>query len=249
MKGGNLHEPSVFTHFLPGILSGFVFGGIAGTLIITHIAVGSLQFFWQSIRQEKEVDTSCADISGLHATSEMSEAGTQFTSIVVGDGEVTSLTVPQEHIRYVPSTDSTEAYLTAVALADQQAAFPATSLYRVDYCAKTLTHILGSSEDSLLLGVSAAGSWVLFQDADGLKLMQTDDHRVLSAQVTSSAPLVEFLFSPREDAIAVRYADSLVVVWNTGLHGTSVTEEAGLLSTSLPAWDFQSVDEYSAMFE
>jgi len=248
MQGGKHHEPSVFTHFVPGLLSGFVVGGIVATLVISHIASTSLQFFWQAVHETKKSNTtSCADVSGLQITSEVSDTGSVLTSVMVGDGNETLLTVPVENIRYVPSSGVFEAYLTAVASSVQQGAFPAASLYRVDYCAKTVTHVLGNSEESVeVLGMSSAGNWVVYMRGENFMMMQADDGETIVPPFFASSRPEEVLFSPTQEAVALRYVNGERAVWNMGEHGYIVSEEVGAVGDVLPAWGVQSPVEYLA---
>lgn len=249
MRGGKHHEPSVFTHFLPGMLTGFVVGGVIGTVIITHIATRSMEFFWQAVHQDKvsEVTTSCADDSGLQVTSRVTDTGSVVTSVVIGDGEEFLLTLPPELIHFVPSSEISEAYLTAVSSSLQKDAFPATSLYRVDYCEKTLTHILGDHEESVeILSMSHAGNWVLYMKNSALMLMQSDDARTFAFSQSALSRPEEVLFSPFQDAVALRFLDGTRVVWNVGLHGDSLIESVGIAGDILPAWGMRTVSEYYA---
>ena len=249
MHGGkHHHEPSVFTHFVPGLLSGFVVGGIVGALVITHIASTSLQFFWQSVHQEKtfEAVESCADDSSLQVTSRVTNTGSIVTSVVIGDGEEFLLTLPPELVHYVPSSQVSEAYLTAVSSSLQKDAFPATSLYRIDYCNKTLTHILGDHEESVeILSMSHAGNWVLYMKDAALMLMQVHDARTFAFSQPISRP-EEVLFSPFQDAVALRFVNGTRAVWNMGLHGKTLSEDMGTVGDALPAWGMRTVAEYLA---
>jgi len=250
MHGGkHHHEPSVFTHFVPGLLSGFVIGGIIGALVIARIASTSLQFFWQAVHEDEasEAVESCADGSGLQVASRVTDTGSVVTSVVIGDGEEFLLTLPPELIHYVPSSEISEAYLTSVPSALQKDAFPATSLYRIDYCKKTLTHILGDHEESVeILSMSHAGNWVLYMKDATLMLMQANDARTFAFSRLSTSRPEEVLFSPFQDAVALRFPSGIRAVWNVGLHGKTLSEDMGTTGDTLPAWGMRSASEYLA---
>lgn len=247
MQGGKHHEPSVFTHFVPGLLSGFVVGGVVATLVITHIASSSLQLFWQAVHEDttSQVVESCADGSGLQVTSRTTDTGSIVTSVVIGDGEEFLLTLPPELIHFVPSSEISEAYLTSVPSFLQKDAFPATSLYRIDYCEKTLTHVLGDHKESVeILSMSHAGDWVLYMKDAALMLMQSDDARTFAFSQSSLSRPEEVLFSPFQDAVALRFIDGTRVVWNIGLHGYVLSEDVGVPGETLPAWGMRTIAEY-----
>lgn len=249
MHGGKHHEPSVFTHFLPGMLTGFVVGGIIGTMIIAHIAMRSMEFFWQAVHEDSASvgAVSCADSSSLQVTSRVTDTGSTITSVVIGDGEEFLLTLPPELIHFVPSSQISEAYLTAVPSSSQKDAFPATSLYRIDYCEKTLTHILGDHQESVeILSMSHAGNWVLYMKNSALMLMQTDDARTFTFLQPALSRPEEVLFSPFQDAVALRFLNGARVVWNVGLHGETLVENVGVAGGALPAWGMRTVSEYYA---
>lgn len=247
MHGGKHHEPSVFTHFVPGLLSGFVVGGIVAALVVTHIASTSLQFFWQASREDQasEVVESCADGSGLQVASRTTDTGSIVTSVTIGNGEEFLLTLPPELIHYVPSSEISEAYLTSVSSPSQKDAFPATSLYRIDYCEKTLTHVLGDHEESVeILSMSHAGDWVLYMKDAALMIMQTDDARTFIFSQPSLSRPEEVLFSPFQDAVALRFIDGARVIWNVGLHGDVLSESVGVPGSALPPWGMRTAIEY-----
>lgn len=249
MYGGKHHEPSVFTHFLPGMLTGFVVGGIIGTIMITYIATRSMELFWQAVHEDSvsQVAESCADASGLQVVSRVTDTGSVVTSVVIGDGEEFLLTLPPELIHFVPSSHISEAYLTSVSSSLQKEAFPAVSLYRIDYCKKTLTHLLGDHEESVeILSMSHAGNWVLYMKDGVLMLMQADDARTFTFTQSALSRPLEVLFSPFQDAVALRFFDGTRVVWNIGLHGHVLIEEMGIPGTTLPAWGMRTVAEYYA---
>ena len=246
MAGGGHHEPSVFTHFLPGMVAGIVLGGITGTLFVTHIATSSLKFFWETTRVEqyRNTEPSCADISGLSVLADDAQEGGSLTSIAVGDEEPTLLTVASENLRFVPVANSSEMYLTAVASADQREAFPALSLYRIDYCRKTLVHVLGSAEDPAnIVSMSPSGAWVIYA-TDTLKLMSTEGHWVMA--FAEAGQVIDTTFSPSDAGGALRFADGTGVVWSLAEDGSSLVEDAFVTAHDLPAWTFQSPQEYSA---
>ncbi len=247
MQGGKHHEPSVFTHFVPGLLSGFVVGGIVAALVVTHIASTSLQFFWQAAHEDQasEIVESCADGSGLQVTSRATDTGSIVTSVVIGDGEEFLLTLSPELIHFVPSSEISEAYLTSVSSLLQKDAFPATSLYRIDYCEKTLTHILGDHKESVeILSMSHAGDWVLYMKDARLMLMQTDDVRTFAFSQSSLSRPEEVLFSPFQDAVALRFIDGTRIVWNMGLHGFTLFEDVAVPGDTLPPWGMRTAIEY-----
>lgn len=247
MHGGRHHEPSVFTHFLPGMLTGFVVGGIIGTVVITHVASRSMEFFWQAVHKDttSEAVESCVDASGLQVVSRITDTGSVVTSVSIGDGEEFLLTLPPELVHFVPSSEISEAYLTSVSSSLQKDAFPATSLYRVDYCKKTLTHILGDHKESVeILSMSHAGNWVLYMKNAALMLMQTDDARTFAFSQPSLSRPEEVLFSPFQDAVALRFSDGARVVWNMGLYGEDLFESVGIPSDILPAWGMRTALEY-----
>lgn len=237
MQGGKHHEPSVLTHFVPGFLAGFVIGGVVGTLVIAHIATSSLQLFWQSMHASRSLPVACTDISGLHISSQTTDTGSTLTTLTLGDGNETLLTIPSAQLRYVPIAKENAAYLASVASPNQQSAFPATSLYRIDFCAKTITHELGTSEDPVeIVGLSASGEWVIYTRSGVLSLMQTNDRKVLTAQTIPSL-VSEVLFSPREDAVEVRTEAGECVVWEMGTHGEHSSERSLGACVELPAWN------------
>jgi hypothetical protein len=244
MHGGRHHEPSVFTHFVPGMLSGFVVGGIVATLVIAHIASSSLQLFWQSVHEDtaSEAVKSC-----LQVTSRTTDTGSVITSVVIGDGEEFLLTLPPELIHFVPSSEISEAYLTSVSSFLQKDAFPAASLYRIDYCKKTLAHVLGDHEESVeILSMSHAGDWILYMKDTALMLMQSDDARTFAFSQSPASRPEEVLFSPFQDAVAFRFADDTRAVWNMGPHGHALLESSALPGSTLPAWGMRTVTEYTA---
>lgn len=249
MHGGKHRDPSVFTHFVPGMLTGFVVGGIVGTVMIYHIAAQSMQYFWHAARADviANAEEVCTNSSGLQITSRVTDAGSLVTSVVIGDGEEYLLTLPVERIHFVPSSRASEAYLTSVSTLEQLSAFPATSLYRIDYCAKTLTHLLGDHQESVeILGMSHGGSWALYMKNSALMLMQVDEARVFSFSRSEIGRPEEVLFSPYQDAVALRFGGGVRVVWNVGLRGQELTEEVGSFGDTLPAWGLRTVAEYVA---
>ncbi len=241
MHGGKHHGPSVMTHFLPGLLSGFVIGGIVGSIIIAHTASTSLHYYWEAMRQEKITnEVSCADISGVRIHEEISSTGSALTAIQVGDGEETLLTIPKNRLRYVPSTAGTEAYFTAVASPDQVEAFPATSLYRVDFCKKTGEVLLGDSEEAnVILGMSEKGTWAVYRGASGLMVMNTDEYRALS--VETSEEVSELQFSPSENFISARFASGTREIWDVT---SGLQKESAPSGATLPAWGVDTKEKY-----
>lgn len=245
MAGGGHHEPSVLTHFLPGMVSGIVLGGITGTLIMTNIASASLQSFWEASRiKEYFVVEPCADASGVSISSALSDNGSVLTSVAIGGAEETLLTVAHENLRFVPVSTDTHAYLTAVASANQREAFPALSLYRIDYCAqKTLTHVLGSIEEPAnILGMSDSGTWILYEKK-GLLLMNTQMHEVRALRAMGE--VVDMEFSQGDDGGAVLFGDGSGAVWSLDGQG-ALQEEAFVTTVGISAWILQSPEEYLA---
>lgn len=245
MHGGRHHGPSVVTHFFPGMLAGFVLGGIVGAIVVTHIASTSLKFFWQSAQQELRTEQKvCSDIAGVRITEERTDAGGVMSAVTIGDGRETLLTVAKAQLRYVPSTDSSEAYLTAVASVEQQEAFPALSLYRLDYCTKTLTHILGGgTEERTILSLSEGGMWVAYMAEGEFMLMHTDDGRAWASGLDVRPD--EIRFSPREHALAVRYGGETREVWYMEENMAGIQKIRGIPGATLPAWNMSDKDEYS----
>lgn len=233
------------------MLAGFVLGGIVGTLVITHIASASLQFFWNSTQRPERMSAvgTCSDISGVRMEEEKTDTGSIMTSLVIGDGKETLLTVPRAQLRYIPSAELHEAYLTAVASQTQQEAFPAVSLYRIDYCAKTLTHLLGGgSEPRNILRLSDKGTWVAYMADDTFMLMHTDEGRALSSERFLGARLDiipnDIAFSPREDAVALRYGGTSREIWFMGSRAEEPERVVAMPGSFLPAWSMLQSDEY-----
>lgn len=246
MAGGSHHEPPVLTHFLPGMVAGIVLGGVLGTLFIAHLAAGSLQTFWERTRPTPaRLEVACADISGVRVTSENTDSGSSYASVAVGDGVETVFTMSADLLRTVPITSNKTMYLTAVSDAAQVAAFPANSLYRIDFCEKTITHILGDTNESVrILGMSDSGVWVLYASEGGLLIMNTKEHRVMS--LAETALLANVVFSPFDDALAIEFTDGSRSEWILTNDTNAFTRKDAATSGALPAWAFQSAEDYFA---
>lgn len=248
MHAGGHHEPSVLTHFLPGMVLGIVLGGITGTLVVAHIASTSLQFFWEASRTKEDTPLeTCGDSSLVETISVSSENTTALTAITIGNAPETLLTIPHERLRVVVIGNETTAYLTAVTSADQRDAFPATSLYRIDYCKKTLTHLLGNAEEpTRILGVSPSGEWVLYQK-ERLLLMNTKEHRVMS--LVADGEVTDVTFSQANNGGAVLFADGSGVVWSFSNDHTRIIEDVVITKSILPPWTFQSPEVYAGALQ
>jgi hypothetical protein len=250
MHGGH-HEPSVFTHFFPGLLAGVVVGGMVGALVIAHIATSSLQLFWESTRQRPPMLPGvCADASGVRMSTESGETEGTLTSLTIGNGEETLLTVASTQLRYVPVTETPFAYLTAVASVDQQEAFPATSLYRINYCQKTLDHVLGGNDTNIaILGMNSGGTWVVYMnEEEQLMLMNTRKHEVMVIAGEEGQPK-EIIFSPGENGGALVFANGNRSIWSFEDNNQMLTQTSVSPGATLPVWTFQSPQEYAAMLE
>lgn len=251
MHGGKHQGPSVFAHFLPGMISGFVIGAIVGTLIVTHIATSSLRLFWQAIHEDRSMSRgTCAQVSALKiARSEVSESSS-LTTLTIGSGTETLITVDPSLLRYIPSGREHEAYLTAVVDPYQQEAFPATTLYHIDYCAQTVTPLLGGSQYEVTVhAVSPLGTWIVYSSANQLFFMQTVAHVVLSAPSTIDFLPEEVTASLHDNAFALRGARGDRAVWHvTDAQDTPVVYRA-LPGAALPAWGVRSFQEYVSILE
>lgn len=244
MAGGGHHEPPVFTHFFPGMVAGIVLGGVLGAVVIAQIAAGSLQAFWQAARPIHQEEEACADLSGVRATSEALANGASLTSIVIGSGEETLLTMPASLLRHVSAEANNTHYLTGIASASQVAAFPAQSLYRLDLCAKTTTHLLGDTTDPVTIyGMSASGTWVMYAGATGMRIMNTQEHRVIALGVDMIPTAVAF--SPMDNAFIAMFENGSYTLWTLSDDGNMFIPSTGT-GTNLPAWTFQTAEEYAA---
>jgi hypothetical protein len=244
MAGGGHHEPPVFTHFLPGMVAGIVLGAVVGSLFVANLATESLQTFWEITRPIATDPNECASLSSVRI-SPFGDEGVGYTSVTIGGSEEILMTLPQRTLRIVPLRLENIAYVTTVAGDADAAAFPANSLYRVDLCGKTITHVLGSTnEPANILGMSLSGTWVLYANANGLMVMNTAEHRAITLGETAIPQNV--LFSPADDAFAVMFANGNRTEWILSDDGNTFVRQDVQTLGELPAWTFQTAQEYFA---
>lgn len=255
MAGGIHRSPGVVTQFFPGFLAGFVIGGIAGTLIITHIATASLRFFWQSMHKTEPLAVSCADLSSLRVTVAGEYAGGHVTAVALGAGQEHLFTVNAERMRIVPSINPREAYLVLARTNEQPEPFPASAIYRIDFCKKSLVKVLDvDAETYNILGMSVSGLWVFYEQADaedGVShaVMNTLDRRVFVSSIIPHETDIGVKFSPREDALAWRSLSGARGVWELGSASGGIIEHDAPAGVALPAWGLWSISDYFAQLQ
>lgn len=244
MAGGGYREPPVFTHFFPGMVAGIVLGAVVGSLFVANLATESLQTFWEITRPVATAPSECASLASMHVSS-VGDEGTGYISVTIGGGEEVLMTIPQSTLRIVPIHLENIVYITTVANDADTAAFPANSLYRVDLCEKTITHVLGSANETAnILGMSLSGTWVLYANTNGLMVMNTAEHRAIA--LDKKAIPQNVIFSPADDAFAVMFANGNRAEWIVSDDGNTFERQDVQTFGELPVWNFQTAQEYFA---